>query len=87
MKENRVLRHAEKNAAGFFHGAGDVFAAAFTGCLARGKTLDEAICLSADFTTSSIFRTAAANGDRRYGLEFEAEIFPFLEKLNGKIRK
>ena len=87
MKENRVLRHAEKNAAGFFHGAGDVFAAAFTGCLAKGKTLDEAICLSADFTTSSIFRTAAANGDRRYGLEFEAEIFPFLEKLNGKIRK
>lgn len=35
---NGVSRYALPHAKGFFHGAGDVFAAAFTGCLARGKS-------------------------------------------------
>ena len=72
-----------ENVEGFFHGAGDVFASAFVGCLARGKSERDAIQLSADFVTASIRRTAIEVPDKRYGLNFEMEIFPFLEKLNG----
>lgn len=78
-----IKRYALPNAEGFFCGAGDVFASAFTGCLARKKTLSEAIKLSADFTTASIFRTKRAGTDKRYGLLFEEEIFAFLKNLNG----
>ena len=75
--------HSNENVEGFFCGAGDVFASAFVGCLARGKTQSEAIALSADFAAAAIRRSAIEVPDRRFGLSFEAEIFPFLEKLNG----
>lgn len=78
---NGVSRYALPHAKGFFHGAGDVFAAAFTGCLARGKSKKKAIELAANFTTTAIFRTAKAGGDSRYGLLFEEEIFNFLKEL------
>ena len=78
---NGVSRYALPHAKGFFHGAGDVFAAAFTGCLARGKSKKKAIELAANFTTAAIFRTAKAGGDSRYGLLFEEEIFNFLKEL------
>lgn len=78
---NGVSRYALPHAKGFFHGAGDVFAAAFTGCLARGKNKKKAIELAANFTTAAIFRTAKAGGDSRYGLLFEEEIFNFLKEL------
>ena len=78
---NGVSRYALPHAKGFFHGAGDVFAAAFTGCLARGKSKKKAIELAANFTTAAISRTAKAGGDSRYGLLFEEEIFNFLKEL------
>ena len=78
---NGVSRYALPHAKGFFHGAGDVFAAAFTGCLARRKGKKKAIELAANFTTAAIFRTAKAGGDSRYGLLFEEEIFNFLKEL------
>ena len=82
-KEGNAQSLNHENVEGFFHGAGDVFASAFVGCLARGKKECEAIQLSADFVTASIRRTAVEVPDKRYGLNFEMEIFPFLEKLNG----
>ena len=78
---NGVSRYALPHAKGFFHGAGDVFAAAFTGCLAREKSKKKAIELAANFTTAAIFRTAKAGSDSRYGLLFEEEIFNFLKEL------
>lgn len=79
--ETGVSRYALPHAKGFFHGAGDVFAAAFTGCLARGKSKKTAIELAANFTTAAIFRTAKTGGDSRYGLFFEEELFYFLKEL------
>jgi pyridoxine kinase len=82
-KEGNAQSLDHENVEGFFCGAGDVFASAFVGCLARGKSERESIQLSADFVTASIRRTAVEVPDKRYGLNFEMEIFPFLEKLNG----
>ncbi len=74
--------YSSENIAGFFCGAGDVFASAFVGALARGKSEQEAIVLAADFTTAAIRRSVAEVPDKRYGLNFEAEIFTFLKNLN-----
>lgn len=74
---------SHENVEGFFCGAGDVFASAFVGSLARGKSVDQAIRLAADFTTNAIRRSAKEVPDKRYGLNFEAEIFTFLKNLNA----
>lgn len=69
---------------GFFVGAGDLFASAFVGCLARQKSLSEAVCLAMHFTTAAIKRSAKEVPDKRFGLNFEKEIFAFLQALNGE---
>lgn len=82
--EKDVIERIElKNATGFFCGAGDVFASAFVGTLARGKSVKSAVSLAAEFTTAAVFRSAKEVEDKRYGLNFEAELYPFLKKLNG----
>ena len=73
---------SHENVEGFFCGAGDVFASAFVGCLARGKSENEAISLASDFVTATIRRSAKELPDKRFGLNFEREIYPFLERLN-----
>ncbi len=76
-------KYSSENVNGFFHGAGDVFSSAFVGALMRGKSEEQAIRLAADFTTAAIRRSATEVPDKRYGLNFEAEIFSFLQKLNA----
>lgn len=82
-EKGETQTYAHENVAGFFHGAGDVFASAFIGALARGTSEETAVKLASDFVTAAIRRTAKEVPDRRYGLNFEAEIYPFLQNLNG----
>lgn len=72
-----------ENVAGFFCGAGDVFASAFVGGLARGKDEQTAIALASEFTAAAIRRSAREVPDKRFGLNFEAEIFTFVKNLNA----
>ncbi|MBO4939938.1 MAG: pyridoxamine kinase [Clostridia bacterium] len=74
--------YEQENVPGFYCGAGDVFASAFIGAVLKGKTEFEAIRLAADFTTSAIRRSAIEVQDKRFGLNFEPEIYPFLKALN-----
>ena len=74
--------HAE-NVPGFFCGAGDVFASAFVGALMRGKSEENAISLAFEFVTAAIRRSATEVQDKRYGLNYEQEIFTFLKNLNS----
>ena len=78
-------RYDTDNVEGFFCGAGDVFASAFVGCLARGVDEENAIILATDFTSHAIRRSAVEVPDKRYGLNFEKEIFSFVQKLNNFI--
>lgn len=81
--ENGAMqKYASENVAGFFHGAGDVFASALVGALARGRSEEVAVKLAADFTSAAIRRSSKEVLDKRYGLNFEAEIFSFLKALN-----
>lgn len=72
---------SHENVEGFFCGAGDVFASAFVGCLASGKNAADSISLAADFVAAVIRRSAKEVPDKRFGLNFEKELFPFLQKL------
>ncbi len=57
----------------FFHGTGDVFASVLTSALVNGKNLISAVQIAVGFTVGCIKRTYA-DGDTRYGVEFEKEI-------------
>ena len=81
-EKEEMQTYSSQNVEGFFCGAGDVFASSFVGALARGKSETQAIVLAADFTTAAIRRSAKEVPDKRYGLNFEAEIFTFLKNLN-----
>ena len=84
LDENGVTQNrTDENVPGFFCGAGDVFASAFIGVLLCGKTEKQAIDLAAQFTTSAIKRSAVEVPDKRYGLNFETEIFTFLKNLHA----
>ena len=81
--ENGVQRYASENVEGFFCGAGDVFASAFVGALAYGKDETKAITLATDFVTAAIRRSACEVSDKRYGLNFEKEMYSFLKNLHA----
>ena len=83
-KNGNACTYEHENIEGNFHGAGDVFAAAFVGALARGKSEAQAIKLASNYVTASIRRTEIEVEDRRYGLNFEAETYAFLQALNDK---
>lgn len=75
-------RYPAKRVSGFFPGSGDIFASVFVGALARGKSQEQAVALATDFTTAAIRRSKTEVEDKRYGLNFEKEIFTLLKKLN-----
>ena len=76
-------RYAAKTTQGFFCGAGDLFASAFVGALANGKTPQEALPLCLSFVTNAIERSAKEVEDKRFGLSFEKELLPFIKNLHG----
>ncbi|MBQ1446785.1 MAG: bifunctional hydroxymethylpyrimidine kinase/phosphomethylpyrimidine kinase, partial [Solobacterium sp.] len=61
-----------------FHGTGDIWASTFTGAIARGKTMDEALKIASDYTAEVIRVTIQEPGHNDYeGVCFEKAI-PFL---------
>ena len=82
-EKGEICTYAHENVEGFFCGAGDVFTSAFVGCLTKGLSEERAILLASDFAAACIRRSAKEVPDKRFGLPFEAELFPFLQKLNG----
>ncbi len=83
-ENGRTSTCAHENVQGFFCGAGDVFASAFVGCLAQGKSEKESVELASAFAAACIRRSALETPDKRFGLPFEKEIFSFLENLRAK---
>lgn len=66
---------------GHFHGTGDIFASALLSALLNDKPLNEAIQIAVGFTSESIRRTDP-EGDRRYGVRFEAALPSLMHELN-----
>ena len=83
-EEGKTKRVSSSLCEGFFVGAGDLFASAFVGCLAKGKNLETAVQLATSLTTAAIKRSASEVPDKRYGLNFEKELYSFIQQLNGE---
>ncbi len=66
-----------------FHGTGDIFASVLTGALVRGKTLDEACRLAADFVVEAIRATLSHKDYNWYGVDFESAIPFLISQLSG----
>ena len=60
-----------------YHGTGDIFSSATVGALMRGRALEEALRIAADFTVSCIRRTMENGREDAYGVDFE-EVLPEL---------
>ncbi len=73
-----------KKVEGSFHGAGDVFAAAFAGCIGGGFPIREALRLSVEFCYRSILRTAREVEDKKYGMNYEKELCVLTDAFRGR---
>ena len=54
-----------------FHGTGDIFASVCFSCIQRGKTLEEACAIAADFVCDCIIATLSDEKPIWYGVHFE----------------
>lgn len=79
-----IGKYSTDKVEGQFHGAGDVYAAAFAGAIANGLSVAEAVRVSADYTKAAIEQTALDGTEARYGLNFESKIFGYLQSLKKR---
>ncbi len=66
---------------GYYPGTGDVFGSVLVGSLLNGCELPQAVRNAVDFTAASIARTQKAGTDRRFGVQFEAELPNLIRRL------
>ncbi len=66
---------------GTYHGAGDVFASAFSGCIGGGLSMQEALSVTSEFCYRSILRTREEVPDRKYGMNYEKELWILTDKF------
>jgi len=66
---------------GSFHGTGDVFGSAFTGAVAVGKSVREALQIAADFTSESVRLKIGDGTEARYGVPFESALPLLIDSL------
>lgn len=64
------------------HGTGDIFAAAFAGCVARGKTVVQSAQIAADFVFECIKNTIDDEA-HWYGVKFEPVLIKLIQAVNG----
>ena len=81
--EKGILRHYEhEKLPQSYHGTGDIYASAFVGALARGKSAFEAAKIAADFCTACI-RNTEADTAKWYGVRFEPVLGLLTDALGG----
>ena len=66
---------------GQFHGTGDIFSSSVVGALMNGRSLDEALRISANFTYECIRRTAMDPNASWYGVNFEKALPYLIDQL------
>lgn len=82
VDENEIRTEFFRELEGVFHGAGDVFGAAFACGIAKGTDLVNSAEFAHSFTYRAIEITAEDRTDTRQGLNFEKCLGMVLEKYN-----
>lgn len=85
-EKGELKSYATEKIEGAFHGAGDVYASALVGALARGIDMDKAVEISAEFTKNSIAQTKKDGTEARYGLNSESQMLAFLENIDKAVK-
>ena len=81
-RDGSIKKYSTEKIEGAFHGAGDVYASALVGALARNVSMDKAVQISAEFTKNSIAQTKADRTEARFGLNSESQMLSFLLALD-----
>ncbi len=63
------------------HGTGDVYASAFVGAMANGKSLAKSAQIAADFTLSCMLGTVG-DESHKYGVKFEPQLGELIKSIN-----
>ena len=64
-----------------YHGTGDIFASAFVGAYAGGKTMEQAAAIAADYVALCIRKTIN-DPSHWYGVKFEPSLIKLIEAVN-----
>ena len=64
-----------------YHGTGDIFASAFVGAVANGKTMEEAAAIAAEYVALCIRKTIE-DPSHWYGVKFETALGDLIQMLN-----
>ena len=64
-----------------YHGTGDIFASAFVGAIAGGKTMEQAAAIAAEYVALCIRKTID-DPNHWYGVKFEAALGDLIQMLN-----
>lgn len=80
LSEEGYFYYPHKRIARSSHGTGDVYASTFTGALMRGKSVNEAAVIAADYTLDCIESTVD-DPSHWYGVKFEKCLGKLADKL------
>ena len=80
LSQGQVHCYGHEKLANNCHGTGDIFAAAFTGALMRGKPALEAAQIAADYVCACI-RSSAEDKEHWYGAKFEPMLPQLIQSL------
>ncbi|MDE6060463.1 MAG: pyridoxamine kinase [Clostridia bacterium] len=80
LSEEGYFYYPHKRIARSSHGTGDVYASTFTGALMRGKSVNEAAVIAADYTLDCIESTVD-DPSHWYGVKFEKCLGKLVDKL------
>lgn len=76
---NTYLYHSHEKLPVSHHGTGDIFASAFTGFMAQGKSWQDSMVRASDFTLLCLRENQSQDRDPRYGICYEKAL-PYLMK-------
>ena len=66
---------------GYYHGTGDVYAAALVSALMNGRSLKDSASIAVDYVVGSIRRTYDAGTDVRFGVNFEEGLYDLTKAI------
>ena len=79
-QNGRVWHYAQKKISGQYHGTGDIFAASFIGAWRKGKTMEEAAQIAAEYTASCI-KFTGENSNISGEIQFESSLPKLINEL------
>jgi len=83
--KDKTVYYFTERIEGYYHGTGDIYASALLATLLNGGDIEAAIRIACEFTVGSIRRSASAQTDPRFGVDFEHEI-PSLIRMIQEIQ-